>query len=98
MEEGHLKLGFPNPRGWMSYWWDGLLFVKRAAFDVLATYYDFGSSSECYCHHEFIELETLSPKSEIQAGDSINHKETWEIFSDIEWPENIQDLVALIES
>ena len=46
------KVGFPNPRGWLAYWWNGMLFVKRAEYDPQAEYFDFGSSSECYCDQQ----------------------------------------------
>ena len=68
MTEGALKVGFPNPRGWLGYWIDGTVFVKTAVFNPAATYYDFGSSSECYCNDKFLELETLGPRSFIEPG------------------------------
>lgn len=55
------KIGFPNSRGWLAYWLDGVLFVKRADHEPRSSYSDFGSSSECYCCSDFLELETLSP-------------------------------------
>ena len=97
MKEGSLKLGFPNARGWTAYWREGMLFVKRAAYNAQANYYDFGSSSECYCNTEFLELETLGPINEIQPGSAVSHKETWEVHADVEWPEDIADLIAKIE-
>ena len=97
MDAGMLKLGFPNPRGWLGYWREGVLFVKRAAYDPLAGYYDFGSSSECYCSDRFIELETLGPITEIQPAETVAHVETWEVYPDLPWPEDPAALVALIE-
>ncbi len=82
------KVGFPNPRGWLAYWLDGTLFVKRAAFNSQAEYYDFGSSSECYCNSQFIELETLAPISKLAPGESVTHTETWELYADVEFPED----------
>lgn len=80
------KIGFPNPRGWLGYWLAGTLFVKRAAYDPHAEYYDFNSSSECYCNSHFIELETLAPIGRLEPGTSVTHIETWELFADIEFP------------
>ncbi len=97
MDAGMLKLGFPNPRGWLGYWRAGTLFVKRAAYDPLAGYYDFGSSSECYCNDKFIELETLGPITEIQPGETVTHVETWEVYFEVSWPEDPVALVELIE-
>jgi len=98
MKDGALKLGFPNPCGWTAYWREKTLFVKRAPYTETLKYYDFGSSSECYCNSEFLELETLGPISNIQPGDTVSHKEIWEVFADVEWPEDIAELIALIEA
>lgn len=80
------KVGFPNPRGWLAYWLGGTLFVKRAAYDPQAAYYDFNSSSECYCNSHFLELETLAPISTLEPDASVTHVETWELYADIEQP------------
>ena len=85
-KEGAFKIGFPNPRGWLGYWLDGNLFVKKAAFDSRAKYFDFNSSSQCYCNNHFLELETLAPISYLQPGESVTHTETWELYNDIEYP------------
>jgi hypothetical protein len=97
IEEGAFKVGFPNPRGWLAYWQAGTLFVKRAAFDAQAAYYDFGSSSECYCNGKFIELETLAPISKLSPGSSVTHVETWELHADVEYPENEDAVEAIVE-
>jgi hypothetical protein len=91
------KLGFPNPRGWLAYWLNGTLFVKRVAFDPQASYYDFGSSSECYCNDSFIELETLAPAVTIPPDASAFHTETWELFTGIAYPETEGAVEAIIE-
>jgi hypothetical protein len=80
------KVGFPNPRGWLAYWLDGTLFVKRAVFNAQAEYYDFGSSSECYCNSQFLELETLAPVSKLAPGESVTHTETWELYANVDFP------------
>ena len=91
------KVGFPNPRGWLAYWLNGTLFVKQAAFDSQSAYFDFGSSSECYCNDEFLELETLAPISTINPGEFVSHVETWKLFKDIERPRDENDMYALVE-
>jgi hypothetical protein len=92
------KVGFPNPRGWLAYWWNGMLFVKRAIYDAQAEYFDFGSSSECYCDHRFIELETLSPIHTIAPGETASHIETWELYRDIDRPRHESDAQRLVET
>ena len=83
MESGALKLGFPNPQGWLGYLLGRTLFVKRAPFDPDADYYDYGSSSQCYCNPKFLELETLGPCSTIDPGASVTHREVWEVYADV---------------
>ena len=92
------KVGFPNPRGWLAYWWNGNLFVKRAEYDPRAEYFDFGSSSECYCDHRFIELETLAPIRTIAPGETASHTETWELYKDIDRPRHESDVQQLVET
>lgn len=91
------KIGFPNPRGWLAYWLNGNLFVKRADFDAQSAYFDFGSSSECYCNDQFLELETLSPIRTIEPGETVTHVETWELFKDIDCPCDEEDVRALVQ-
>jgi hypothetical protein len=91
------KVGFPNPRGWLAYWLNGTLFVKRANYEAQSAYFDFGSSSECYCNDKFIELETLAPISTINPGESVTHVETWELFNHVDCPRDEKDAQALVE-
>jgi len=95
--ESPFKVGFPNPRGWLAYWLDGVLFVKRAAFDSQAVYFDFGSSSACYCNDHFLELETLAPVTKIAQGAFATHLETWELYADIELPKDEAAMQSLVE-
>lgn len=95
--ESAFKLGFSNPRGWLAYWWNGILFVKRAPYNDQADYYDFGSSSEFYCNDKFLELETLSPIVTIQPGASAEHVETWELYKNVAEPQNEKDVQALVD-
>jgi len=81
MREGALKIGFPNPAGWLAYAVDDTLFVKRAAYQPDADYFDRGSSSECYCNPRFLELETLGPRTVLAPGQSITHCEAWALYA-----------------
>lgn len=91
------KIGFPNPIGWLAYWLDGCLFVKHAPYDPQQNYYDMGSSSECYCNDQFIELETLGPRTILGPGEAISHQEIWSLSEKVEKPiseEDVRNLVA----
>jgi hypothetical protein len=97
MKERVFKIGFPNLRGWLAYWHARTLFVKRAAFDPQAVYYDFNSSSECYCNHRFLELETLAPVSTLEPGTSVTHAETWELYANVDFPADEATAQSLVE-
>jgi hypothetical protein len=71
--------GTYNPAGWGAYFWNGMLFVKRAAV-LTGTYPDFGCNFEIFTNPEFLELETLAPIVRLGAGDSCCHTETWNLF------------------
>lgn len=95
LHEGQLKIGYPNMDGWMAYWRGETLFIKRSEYVPHKRYYDFESSSECYCAPEYIELETLGPITELPPGESTSHKEIWETHQIIEWTGNVSDLGEL---
>ena len=98
MNEGEaFKVGFPNPRGWLAYWWNGTLFVKRSDFDAQSDYFDFGSSSECYCNDQFLELETLAPISKVEPGACVSHVETWDLFRGVDRPRDEKDVQVLVQ-
>jgi hypothetical protein len=83
MQGGALKIGFPNPAGWMGYVAEDTLFVKHAVFQPDAVYFDRGSSSECYCNPRCLELETLGPRTNLAPGKSVTHREMWTLYSGV---------------
>ncbi len=93
MSKGALKIGVPNPSGWLAYLLDDLLFVKRAPYYEGDDYLDRGASSQIYCCSNFIELETLGAKSNLQPGASLYHTESWDIYPKGEWPTEIETLI-----
>ncbi len=97
MTEGAFKIGFPNPNGWLAYHLNDTLFVKKADYDATAVYPDYGASTQVYCNPDFLEMETLSPETTIEPGATAVHRETWQIFTDIEKPNDEATAVALAE-
>ncbi|MFZ0546277.1 MAG: hypothetical protein WAM60_12605 [Candidatus Promineifilaceae bacterium] len=83
MQDEKFKVGWANPAGWLGYCVDNTLFIKQAPYHDGATYYDFGSSSECYCDDDFLELETLGPRTTLAPGASITHQEIWRVYPDV---------------
>jgi hypothetical protein len=80
VNSGALKLGFTNPRGWLGYYHDSTLFVKKTLYRAGAKYPDMGCSSEVYCNTQFMELETLAPLMVVEPGKMVAHREIWELF------------------
>jgi hypothetical protein len=75
------KVGQPNRRGWMAYILGSEVFVKWSPLhdDALA-YVDFGATIECYRDHRFLELESLSPLTELAPGAALHHREVWTLI------------------
>lgn len=96
MSADWLKFGFPNPAGWLAYWHDKTLFVKRTTYAGHAAYFDRGSSSQVFCMTGVIELETVGPKTAIAPGESVTHCETWSLYGDIEFEANEDAAQALV--
>ena len=93
---GPFKIGFPNPSEWLGYAVDGTLFVKRAAYQPGADYLDRGSSSECYCNAQFLELETLGPFTNLAPGEAVTHREVWALYPEVTVPRDEAEASALI--
>jgi len=92
-----LKFGYFNPYGWMSYWIDGTLFVKRFDAQESAIYPDNGCNVESYCNHKFIELESLGEFRKVAPGETVFHNELWELYETLDVPfipQEIQQLIA----
>ncbi len=72
------KVGQPNRRGWMAYILGSEMFVKWSPLhDDALVYVDFGATIECYRDHRFLELESLSPLTELAPGAALHHREVW---------------------
>ncbi len=97
MDAGALKIGYPNPKGWLGYLRKGVLFVKKAKFDSHQDYFDLGSSSECYCNPHFLELETLSPRTLLRPGETLTHQEIWNVYEQVDILQTEASIQELIE-
>jgi hypothetical protein len=97
MDSGKLKLGFPNPSGWLAYLLGDTLLVKHAPYQNDAYYFDEGSSSECYCDERFLELESLGPRVVLQPGEKTTHVETWRLMRGIALPDEETRCLQVLE-
>jgi hypothetical protein len=78
-----LKLGYANTAGWLGYWLEGTLLVKRfKSVRAGAEYADMGCNAEMYCNDRFIELESLGPLVTLEPGATAAHTETWEVYTE----------------
>lgn len=92
-----IKFGYLNPHGWMAYWLDNVLFVKRFDVQTNMPHVDHGCNAESYCNDEFIELETLGPLVKLEPGQFVTHTETWELYTELApdlIPPEIQKIIA----
>jgi len=97
LKENKLKIGFPNPAGWLGYYLNGTLFVKYASYDKEESYYDQQSSSECYCDAGVMELETFGPRTTLGPGESVTHRELWKIFPCVSFETSEDSVEQLVE-
>jgi len=89
------KIGYFNPLGWIAYWLDGVLFRKTTAVQAGVPYPDNNCSSEMYCNHKFVELESVAPLAILPPGGSATHVETWEVYNGIDsLPKESQDALS----
>jgi hypothetical protein len=81
-----IKLGYFNPQGWLGYWLDDVLFVKRFKALADSQYPDHECNSEIYCNDQFIELESLGPLERVRPGQTLHHSELWELYKSLDVP------------
>ncbi len=81
-----IKLGYYNPHGWLAYWIEGVLFVKRFDPKPGAAFPDGGCNAETYANQQFVELESLGPLAKLEPGKSFVHVETWELYDSLDQP------------
>ncbi len=76
---GRFKVGTTLRRGWVAHWRDGVLLVKYAGHEEAREYADMGASGQLYSQHDFTELETLGPLTDLDPGDAAEHHEDWAV-------------------
>lgn len=74
------KIGTFNPRGWIAYRLDDILFRKTFTVQPGLPHPDGGCNAEIYCNAHFIELESLAPLTRLAPGKAVSLIETWELF------------------
>lgn len=77
------KIGWLNPRGWLGYYLDRTLFIKKADFIPHGDYIDLGCSMESYCDDRFLEVETISPLTTVAPHTKLVYQEKWFVFPNV---------------
>jgi hypothetical protein len=78
------KIGIRSRPGWAAYRLNHDLFIKLHDFDEQAEYADMGSNAEFFTMPGFLEIETLSPLTELEPGETLTHRERWGLFDNFE--------------
>ena len=77
------KLGMFNPQSWGAYVLNGEAFIKRAQAAPGKTYPDFGCSEEFFTNNDFLEMETLSPLTNVPPGSTVEQVEHWSLHRNV---------------
>jgi hypothetical protein len=86
------KVGLSVPDGWVGYANFGNLFVKRFQPITDAIYPDLNSSVEVFTNNAMLEVETLSPLTQLAPGAAVEHVEHWHLFEGVTAPQNDADV------
>jgi hypothetical protein len=96
LNEQAFKVGAFNKHGWIAYTAGKTLFVKRFSFSESQNYPDMGCNVEAYVKDTCLELETLGCLTKLNPNESATLEETWEVFTDTEYPATIESARAII--
>ena len=91
------KIGNHNKHGWAACTIGNVLFVKRFSTGDMQNYPDMGCNVEAYVKDACIELETLGALTKLSPNENVTHEETWEVFTDMEYPATIESARAIRE-
>jgi hypothetical protein len=83
-KQGPTKIGLAHRLGWVGYLNGGTLFVKRIGYQEGKTYPDQGVNFETFTNEEMLEIESMGPMIKLAPGAKVEHKETWELYKDVE--------------
>jgi hypothetical protein len=81
--KGPLKYGMANMLGWAAYLVHGCLFVKYFDYDPTAVYPDADCNFETFTNEDMLEVESLGPLTLLEPGDTVEHDETWRLFTGV---------------
>ena len=89
------KIGLFNHSGFAVYFNKGQAFFKY--FDVVdGLFTDFGCNFEVFTNENFLESETLGPLQMLATGQSVVHREVWQIFEETTVPQTEAEAAEII--
>jgi hypothetical protein len=71
------KIGVTNKQGWMAYYLDNEVLIKKFDFNPWAVYPDYNCNNEIYIGENYLEVETLGPLVKLKPGEKVEHIEHW---------------------
>jgi len=96
--DGPFKLGISNYDGYVCYFNNGNLFIKKFdKFDDDTEYPDNNVNYETYTCTYMTEVETVGKFSTIKPKETISHKEIWQLIPDVEKPETVEQIKETIK-
>lgn len=95
LTEQAFKIGNFNKHGWIACTVGKALFVKRFSAGEPQNYPDMGCNVEAYVKDSCIELESLGTLKQLESGKSVFHEETWEVYTDIKYPQTVEAARAI---
>ncbi len=78
------KVGVADKQGWAGYLRKGEMFIKSFTYEEGAKYPDGGCNCETYTAGTFMELESLAPLVNLDAGKSVSYVEHWNLFKGVD--------------
>ena len=90
---GPTKIGLSADDGWLAYWNNGVLFIKRFDYQPGAVYPDGGCSIEMYTNEQMLEVETLGPVARLEPGCCARHVERWYLFAKVALPDGSEQSI-----
>jgi hypothetical protein len=83
-DRGPTKIGLAHRMGWVGYLNRGTLFVKHFEAPLPDKKYpDTGSNFETFTNADMLEMETLGPLELLNASESVEHVEHWDLFDGV---------------
>jgi hypothetical protein len=82
-KKGPTKIGLAHRQGWVAYWNQGTVFVKRFTHHDSKTYPDRGTSYQTFSNEDMLEMETVGALRTLLPGQSTELFETWELFGHV---------------